>query len=149
MPAVPEARSVPEAVARYKRILAEVLDNRPSGARLRLANTLRKNRSFISQIANPSYAIPIPSQHIPAIFEVCHFSQSERQRFLAAYADAHPRRHPANRARLHWRSIAVSIPDLGDPKRNRALDELVADFARKLGDLAEIFPTLHKEEKTL
>ena len=41
------------AVAAYKRILADVLDRRPSGTRQRLAAALGKNRSFVSQITNP------------------------------------------------------------------------------------------------
>ena len=48
----------PSAVADYKRILQEVLENRPAGTRLRLAEALGKNRSFISQIANPNSSIP-------------------------------------------------------------------------------------------
>ena len=42
------------AVADYKRILQQVLENRPAGTRLRLAEALGKNRSFISQITNPN-----------------------------------------------------------------------------------------------
>ena len=36
------------AVAEYKRVFKEVLDNRPSGMRLRLAHAMGKNRSFVS-----------------------------------------------------------------------------------------------------
>ena len=52
------------AIADYKKILKTVLDNRPSGTRQRLAMALGKNRSFVSQIANPAYAMPIPAQHL-------------------------------------------------------------------------------------
>ena len=62
----------PSSVAEYKRILQQVLENRPAGTRLRLAEGLGKNRSFISQIANPSYSVPIPARHIERIFEICH-----------------------------------------------------------------------------
>ena len=58
-----------EHVAAYKRILQKVLDSRPSGMRQRLAESLGKNRSFISQISNPAYPTPIPAQHIDTIFE--------------------------------------------------------------------------------
>lgn len=135
-----------ERVRTYKTILEQVLATRPSGTRLKLANALGKNRSFISQIASPTYSIPIPAQHLPTLFDVCHFSNEERRDFLKAYALAHPRRHPPHRDKLHMRSIAVTVPDLGDPGRNRAIDEMVADFARKLSHMAEIvqFPT--KEE---
>jgi len=37
----------------------------------------------------------------------------------------------------HTRTITVTVPDLGDDKKNRALDELVADFAARLARYAE------------
>ncbi len=80
------------SVAEYKGVLRRVLDNRPSGTRQRLALALGKNRSFVSQIANPSYPVPIPAQHVETIFEVCHFSLDERKSFLEAYRHAHARR---------------------------------------------------------
>ena len=45
------------AMAEYKGILQRLLDNRPSGTRQRLAHALGKNRSFITQITNPSYGV--------------------------------------------------------------------------------------------
>lgn len=140
------APGVPADVARYKRILECVLNNRPSGTRLRLANTLAKNRSFVSQITNPAYATPIPVQHIPTIFDVCHFSQEERKAFLSAYASAHPRRHLPDRERPHLRTIAVSVPDLGDPGRNRMIDDMIVDFTRKLSHLVEVLPLFPNDE---
>jgi len=44
-----------DLIAAYKAILRDVLDKRPSGMRQRLAEALGKNRSFITQIANPAY----------------------------------------------------------------------------------------------
>ena len=82
----------PAAVADYKNILRRVLENRPSGTRQRLSAALGKNRSFISQITNPSYSVPIPAPHLSTIFEICHFSLEDRREFLEAYARAHPRR---------------------------------------------------------
>ncbi len=49
-------------VADYKVILRRVLDNRPSGTRLKLAAALGKNRSFVTQITNPAYLVPIPAK---------------------------------------------------------------------------------------
>src|ERR1700722_17494903 len=85
-------RAVSPNVAAYKLVLKRVLDNRPSGMRHRLAKALGKNRSFISQMANPTYSTPAPAQHLDIIFELCHFSKAERAEFLAAYVRAHPRR---------------------------------------------------------
>ena len=128
----PIAAPAPDAVADYKAILKRVLDNRPSGTRQRLARALGKNRSFISQIANPAYPVPIPVQHLETMFELCHFSQDDRREFLAAYRRAHPRRlalvHSVQRTRI----ISLPVPDLGDAKRNRAVDAMIADLVRRL-----------------
>ena len=43
-----EEAGEPSAVAEYKRIFKEVLDNRPSGMRLRLSHAMGKNCSFVS-----------------------------------------------------------------------------------------------------
>lgn len=122
----------PNPVERYKAILRNVLDSRPSGTRQRLATALGKNRSFISQISNPVYAVPIPAQHVETIFEVCHFAPKERKLFLAAYARAHRGRLGANLPTTRTRTLALTVPDLGDPARNAALDELLVDVARRI-----------------
>ena len=62
------------SIEAYKSILRNVLDRRPSGTRHRLAIALGKNRSFISQISNPAYPVPIPAPHLDIIFEICRFS---------------------------------------------------------------------------
>lgn len=124
-------------LARYKGVLQQVLENRPSGTRQRLAQALGKNRSFVSQIANPSYPVPIPAQHIETIFEVCHFSLEERRGFLEAYRRAHARRRLNASEGPKRRVISVTVPDLGDIRRNQAVDEAVAEFAARLVRLTE------------
>jgi hypothetical protein len=126
-----------DAVAAYKSVLKRVLDTRPSGTRHRLAIALGKNRSFISQIANPVYAVPIPVPHLETIFEVCHFTAGEKREFLAAYVDAHPRRLDLVRKPAATRKLTLALPDLGDARRNRLLDETLAEIARRLARLAE------------
>jgi hypothetical protein len=126
-------------VADYKRILAKVLDNRPSGTRQRLALALGKNRSFVSQIANPSYATPIPAQHLDLLFEVCLFPASDRKAFLDAYGRAHPGKLERIRHKKdhRLRPVMVYVPDLEDDDKNRALDRLLADIALRIGRLTE------------
>jgi hypothetical protein len=126
-----------DAVAAYKTILKRVLDNRPSGTRQRLASALGKNRSFVSQIANPAYPVPIPAQHLETMFEICHFSQDERRAFLANYAQAHPRRLALVTAARRTRTVTLAVPDLGDARRNRALDEHIADIVRRISGLLD------------
>ena len=125
------------AVAAYKAVLRNVLDNRPSGTRLKLAAALGKNRSFVSQITNPGYPVPIPALHIEIIFEVCHLSPAEKSAFLEAYHRAHPRRFAGKGHEPHTRTITVTVPDLGDARKNRALEQTIADFAARLARYAE------------
>jgi hypothetical protein len=124
-------------VAEYKIILRKVLDNRPSGTRLKLAAALGKNRSFVSQITNPAYLVPIPAKHVAVIFEVCHLSSAERSAFLDAYGRAHPGRLRAPHREARTRIISVTVPELGDDKKNRALEQLIVDFAAQLARFAE------------
>jgi hypothetical protein len=127
------------AVADYKRVLARVLDNRPSGTRQRLALALGKNRSFVSQIANPAYSTPIPAQHLDLIFEVCLFPGGERKAFLNHYARAHPGKLERTRHRKdhRLRPVTVYVPDLDDESKNHALDRLLADIATRIGKLTD------------
>lgn len=127
------------AVAEYKRVLARVLENRPSGTRQRLAVALGKNRSFVSQIANPSYSTPIPVPHLEIIFEICLFPANERKAFLEAYGRAHPGKLERTRHRKdhRLRPVTVYVPDLEDDAKNHALDRLLADIATRIGKLTE------------
>lgn len=119
-------------VAEYKRILQAVCDNRPSGMRGRLATALGTNRSFVSQLTNPVYAMPIPVQHLETIFEVCHFSHAERSAFLDAFDRAHPGRREGGEGASPTRSVTVTVPDLGTARRNRVIDDMLNDYARQL-----------------
>jgi hypothetical protein len=127
-------RTPHEAVAAYKRMLAAIIDKRPSGTRQRLAGALAKNRSFVSQITNPAYATPIPASHLGQIFEICHFSAAERQEFTRLYGLAHPKKMLAHAPRG---TSAVHLPDLGDAERNRKLHGLVSAFVRDIARLIE------------
>jgi hypothetical protein len=122
----------PSAVADYKRILQQVLENRPAGTRLRLAEGLGKNRSFISQIANPSYSVPIPARHIERIFEICHFLASEKTQFMEAYERAHPDRAPGDSGDPRWREIVLRVPDLRDRKKNKQLDDMMKEMLERV-----------------
>ena len=125
------------AVAAYKRIFREVLDNRPSGMRLRLAHAMGKNRSFVSQISNPAYPVPIPVQHLNTIFDVCHFPPPTKTAFLEAYARAHPRRIGQLDEIPRERIITLHLPDLGSSKRNAQLEALMQEFARRLATVLQ------------
>ena len=121
-----------EAIRAYKTILSHVIDQRPSGMRQRLADALGKHRSFVTQISSPTYSIPIPSKHLPAIFSVCHFSQAERDQFLAAYHLAHPGKMSIAAGMRKTRHVSLIVPDFGDDKQNAALDRAINEFIQKI-----------------
>jgi hypothetical protein len=122
-------------VAEYKAILQRVLESRPSGTRQRIAAALAKNRSFVTQITSTAYDTPIPARHVDLVMEICHFSSSEREAFLKAYARAHPSRHAPSRVEPRTRAHVVYLPDLGSNEKNRKLDALIGDFVEKLAGL--------------
>jgi hypothetical protein len=131
----PGPQAVADPVQAYKRVLQEVLDRRPSGTRQRLAQALERNRSFVTQITNPSYTVPIPAPHVSTIFEICHFSSSERTAFLDAYRRAHPRSLVAVSHRPRGRQVHLLFPDFGSDEKNAAFDELLEHF---LGGVARL-----------
>lgn len=125
------------AMAEYKSILQRLLDNRPSGTRQRLALALGKNRSFISQITNAGYAVPIPAPHLETIFEIVHFPPLEKQAFIAAYDRAHPGRLQRSHAGRRIRTASLHVPDLGTEERNRRLDDMLTELAVQMAKMIE------------
>ncbi|MDF1631028.1 hypothetical protein [Mycoplana sp. MJR14] len=124
-----------EATVAYKTILADIIDNRPSGTRQRLATALGKHRSFVTQITSPTYATPLPSRHLATIFRVCHMSAVEQERFLSAYEKAHPGKLPDLTPSEGQRVLTLNVPDFGDEQKNNRFDEAVSEFVAKLAAL--------------
>jgi len=132
---LPANAAPPSPLETYKEILRTVVDNRPSGTRQRLAEAIGKNRSFISQIISPSYATPIPVQHLETIFHICHFAPQEREAFLEAYCAAHPGRLEVVDAAQPMRQLVVDLPDFGDADLNARADHLITSLARGIATL--------------
>jgi hypothetical protein len=125
-----------DAIIAYKNILAQIIENRPSGTRQRLATELGKHRSFVTQITSPIYATPLPARHLATIFRVCHFSAAEQERFLDAYQIAHPGKLPEFGASEKLRHISIMVPDFGDERRNRLLEEAITDLVQKIAAIS-------------
>jgi hypothetical protein len=123
-----------DAVIAYKAMLSAIIDNRPSGTRQRLATALGKHRSFVTQVTSPAYATPLPARHLETIFRVCHFSPAERERFLGASQFAHPGRLPDLRGD-RTRQLTLTVPDLGDDRKNRKFDEALSEFVQRIAGL--------------
>jgi len=128
--------STEDAIIAYKTLLAQIIDNRPSGTRQRLATALGKHRSFVTQVTSPAYSTPLPARHLATIFQVCHVSPAEQDRFLAAYQIAHPGKLPDLGSAERLRHLSLMVPDLGDERRNRLLEEAIADLVQKITAIA-------------
>ena len=136
--ALPILKDAEEAIRAYKEILSHVIDQRPSGTRQRLADTLGKHRSFVTQITSPAYSTPIPVKHLPLIFSVCHFSAQERDQFLNAYQVAHPGKVQLPETGRRVRHLSLTVPDLGDDKQNAALDRAINEFIHRISNITNI-----------
>ena len=126
------------AVVAYKTLLRDFIDRRPSGTRQRLAVALGTHKSFISQITNPAYRIPLPAQHVATIIKICHFSPEERSLFLEAFRAAHPNQAgalesgQANGGRI----LEIEIPPFRDPGRQDRVTETIREMAKRIIALA-------------
>ena len=137
----PEVGDRAEKIALYKTLLRGVIDRRPSGLRGRLAMALGKHKSFVSQITNPSYSVPIPAADLPMIFEICHFAAEERAAFMAAYRAAHPRHSegaPPDAAAESGRVVRIRVPELGDPRLQRELEQTIRQTASRIVALVTV-----------
>jgi hypothetical protein len=123
-----------DAIAEYKALLRRYIDRRPSGTRQKLAEAFGTHKSFISQITNPVYRVPLPAQHIPALFKVCHLSPQEQRNFLDVYARAHPGQFGAieELASLEEEVLRIPLPQFADPERRREVELLIRDFAERV-----------------
>lgn len=123
-----------DAIAEYKALLRLYIDRRPSGTRQKLAEAFGTHKSFISQITNPSYRVPLPAQHIPALFKVCHLNPQEQRNFLDVYARAHPGQYGAidDLASFEDDVLRIPLPQFADPERRREVESLIRDFAERV-----------------
>lgn len=128
----------PDPVAEYKILLKGYLERRPSGTRQKLAEAIGTNKSFISQVTNPTYKVPLPAQHIPALFRICHLSPEEQQVFLEIYRRAHPAQSVAlaELAMIEEGTLKVAIPTDLDPDTRQQVEQIILEFADRVITLA-------------
>ncbi|MDT8344721.1 MAG: hypothetical protein RQ752_09850 [Thermohalobaculum sp.] len=136
MAAGPETADDP--LAAYKALLRRLIDKRPSGTRQRIAEAFGTHKSFISQVTNPAYRVPLPAQHIPALFRVCHFSAEEQSAFLELYTRAHPAQAAAleELAGIERDVIHIPLPDFGDAELRAEVERIIRETAEQIIRLA-------------
>lgn len=127
------------AIAEYKALLREYIDRRPSGTRQKLAEAFGTHKSFISQITNPNYRVPLPAQHIPALFKVCRLNAQEQRAFLDLYARAHPGQYGAidDLASVENDAVRIPLPHFEDPELRQQVEQLIKEFAERVVTLVK------------
>ena len=136
-----------EALRNYKVMLRELVNRRPSGTRLRIAKSTGTHKSFISQILNPNYRVPLPVQHVPTLMRVCVFSLEEKKRFLNLYALAHPDqagRLFGERHRTPDR-VVIAVPEFADPEIRKQVEDTIEAAAENIIALAQALEGKRKE----
>ena len=136
-----ESKSKEELVAAYKEILQSYIDLRPSGVRLKIADAIGKQKSFVSQITNPSYPVPVPGRHVSTIMAICHFSPEEQETFLAAYRAAHPNQsrkvEPTGRGGAGHHTLHLEVPNFGDAGIQHEVEDAIREVARRIIAIAQ------------
>jgi hypothetical protein len=130
-----------QAIRSYKLLLQEVLNQRPSGTRQRLADALGKHRSFVTQMTSPTYLTPIPQRHLPTILSVCHFTPEERDEFLTAYRAAHRGKLDLAEVEHRMRHLNLLVPDFGEGKANADFDRAVSEFVARMAAMINKTPS--------
>ncbi len=125
---------VEQAVVAYKTLLRDLIDLRPSGTRQRLAAALGTHKSFISQITNPAYRVPLPAQHVATILKICHCSPEERSAFVEAFRAAHPAQAGVLEANgpAGGMTLQIEIPPFRDPGRQERVAEAIQEIAKRI-----------------
>jgi len=127
-----------ERVRAYKAILQNHIEKQPSGLRKKIANAIGTNRSFVSQITNSTYRVPIPANYVHTIIKVCHLPAVERADFLAAYMAAHPGQaalidfHEAGRAD----AFTIDLSEVTDEELRAAIKSALKSMADAMIALA-------------
>ena len=128
-----------ELVANYKKVFQQLINLRPSGTRNKISKAIGKNKSFVSQITNPAYSVPIPARHLETICNICHFSQKERELLLQHYTVAHPnylfRAEVIEVEPVTQTKMVLDIPLLEDPSEQKKVENLIRNFAQQLFEL--------------
>jgi DNA-binding transcriptional regulator YdaS (Cro superfamily) len=129
---------VDDSLAAYKSLLRELIARRPSGTRQRIAEAFGTHKSFVSQITNPNYRVPLPAQHVGTIAKICHLSPEEMREFLAAYQDAHPSQALGAREDRAEGShiLRIEVPHFEDPKKQRDIEDTIKEMAARIIALA-------------
>ena len=126
-------------ISKYKEMLKDLIDKRPAGLRGQLAVALGKHKSFISQITNPTYRVPIPARDLQTIFDICYLSTDEREIFLDFYNQAHATNIELSGLEKRVTSeIKISLPAFDNPALTKEVQNLIREFSERLISFARV-----------
>lgn len=128
-----------DALSAYKTLMRELIDRRPSGTRQRLAEAMGTHKSFISQVTNPKHRVPLPAQHVPTLFRVCHFTDDEQRIFLDLYGQAHPAQVGEfdDLAAIERNVLRIHLPEFSEPALRIEVETTIRELADRIIRIAE------------
>jgi hypothetical protein len=133
----------------YKDLIRGYLAIRPSGLRKKISDAIGTNRSFVSQITNPNYRVPIPSQYIHTIMDLCHLSPVERAAFLNAYLAAHPANTELTKNKTSSKDnvYSIDLSSVSDEETRELIKRSLRVLAETLISLSNRDKSEHQEPK--
>lgn len=131
-----------DLVREYKALLQKYLATRPSGFRKRISEAIGSNRSFVSQITNPNYRVPVPAHNVHKIMDVCRFTPFERATFLEAYLNAHPGQAEllSSSEMLSGESVTFDLSEVRDESDRQLIMQALHNLAETMIALSKSKP---------
>lgn len=120
-----------QAIKAYKIVIFDALQNCPLGTKRRIAEELGTGMSFVSQISNPNYAIPIPSKHVERILDICALSEQDKAAFRAAYKAAHTS-DDSELGTGNKNMICIPLPKFKNAAQRRKAEEAIRTSAETI-----------------
>lgn len=130
-----------ESITAYKEVIHKALARCPRGTKSKITKELSKNASYISQITNPEYAIPIPGQYVNKIVNICALNSEEEKQFRHLYAVAHPDKEK-KRTRSN-NEICIQLPKSMNATERRRVEQAINEIAETIINLVAGNGNLH------
>ena len=119
------------AIRTYKTLLRAAVERCPAGTKQKIAKELGTSRSFVSQIFNPAYSVPVPAKHLNTLIKLCALTQSEETAFRSAHLLAHP--PPASDGgRRKQNEICIPLPKFENADQRRAVEQAILASAEAI-----------------
>ena len=119
------------AINTYKTLLRVAVERCPSGTKQQIAKELGTSRSFVSQIFNPAYEVPVPAKHLDKLIRLCALTQPEEAAFRAAHMRAHPPPAAKNRGG-NQNELCIPLPEFESADQRKAVKQAILASAEAI-----------------